>query len=194
MINNNYDMTFTDLMIKDENNNLIDYRSYKGVPLKNNIELLKYHIKYHITGTPTFMYKKSVLEKIGGFENVRVGQEFVLMLKTIKNKVAIGYMKKSYVVAYVHQGERISVGKNKIIGENELFKMKKSYYYLFTKREIYFIKFRHYAVKAVAEYRAKNYLKFILNSILAFLSSPIDFLYQPMRHLYKIIKKGVSLD
>jgi len=50
----------------------------------------------------------------------------MLMLKLIKNNLKIGYIPVAYVIQYIHDGERISVGSNKLDKEIELYNFKKS--------------------------------------------------------------------
>jgi len=56
----------------------------------------------HLTGTPTFMCKRNTIEKIGGFPNVKMGQEFHLILNTINQGYKIGYLPLAEVFAYRH--------------------------------------------------------------------------------------------
>jgi glycosyltransferase involved in cell wall biosynthesis len=187
MIENGFDMTFTDLKLYNENNELIDYREYKDINDFNNESLFKYHILRHITGTPTFMYKKESLIKIGSFTDSKMGQEFYLMLKTIENKLSIGYLQNSDVVAYVHRGEKISSGFNKLDGEQTLFEFKKKYFNRFTLREKMFIRFRHHVVLAVAGLRSKMFFILFKHIFLAVLSSPIDTIIELINHIKKIL-------
>lgn len=190
MLENGFDMTFTDLKLYNTKGELIDYREYKEIEDFSNENLLKYHIMRHITGTPTFMYKKEKLFNMGGFNDSKVGQEFYLMLKTIENNLFIGYLINSDVVAYVHDGERISKGANKLNGERALFEFKKKYFNRFNLREKMFIRFRHHAVMAVTGYRSKMFFLFLGHSFLAVLSSPIDIIIEPVKHIKKIIDNG----
>ena len=44
-------------------------------------ELIRAHLLYHISGTNSFMYKTSFIQKIGGFDDVPSCQEYILMQK-----------------------------------------------------------------------------------------------------------------
>ncbi|MHC5529878.1 glycosyltransferase family 2 protein [Priestia megaterium] len=186
MISKNYDMTFTDLKIHNTKDVLIDYREFKFIKDFSNDSLLKTHIMRHITGTPTFMYKRDSLTKIGGFLDSKMGQEFYLMLKTIENKLNIGYLPFSDVVAYVHEGERISNGSNKLDGENKLFEFKKKYFNRFKFREKMFIRFRHHVVMAVAGLRSRMFFICIKHTFLAVVFSPIDAIIEPINYIKKV--------
>ncbi len=78
--------------------------------------------------------------------------------------------------AYIHSGEEsgLSSGRSKIEGENALYENKKKYFGYLQKREIKYIKARHYAVIAFAEMRTNRYGLFIKTALKAFLVSPID--------------------
>lgn len=179
MKKNNLDMTFTDLKIVNEKKIVIDYRDHSHVKSFKKNDLLKSHIMRKLTGTPTFMYKAGPLKAIGGFDDVPVGQEFHLMLKTIEKDLKIGYLKRADVIAYRHNEGGISFGNKKIKGEKEQYQLiKDKYFHLFSFREKMFIRFRYHAVFAISYKRNKQYGLFIINALLAVLSSPLDFLLE----------------
>ncbi|MDR5658767.1 glycosyltransferase family 2 protein [Serpentinicella sp. ANB-PHB4] len=189
MIEKNCDMSFTDLKLVNDNKVVIDYREYPKLNSFDKQGLLKYHIMRHLTGTPTFMYKASKLKEIGGFEDVKMGQEFYLMLKSIENDLKICYFPECDVRAYRHNKGGISQGKNKIIGENELFEFKKKYFNIFTTREKMFIRFRHYAVMTMAYKRNKQYFRALKNVVIMFVSSPIDCIIEGRCFILRTLPK-----
>jgi glycosyltransferase involved in cell wall biosynthesis len=195
MIKNSFDMTFTDLRFHNSDDNLIDYRHFKLLKDFNKENLLKFHLMRHITGTPTFMYKKSALQMIGGFIDSKMGQEFYLMFNTITNDLKIGYLPQAHLVAYIHEGEKISRGPNKIEGEKKLFEFKKKYFDLLTTRERNFVKFRHHVVLAVAGLRNKEYFLLFKHAYLALIISPLDAIIEPIEHFKRIItnKKNTQI-
>lgn len=186
MLDNGFDMTFTDLKIYNTKDVLIDYREYKFLKDFSNQSLLKNHIMRHITGTPTFMYTRESLIKIGGFIDSKMGQEFYLMLITIESDMKIGYIPLSDVIAYVHEGEKISRGSNKLEGENKLFQFKRKYFDRFRIREKMFIRFRHHVVMAVTGLRCRMYLTFIKHTMLAIVHSPVDAIVEPISYIKKL--------
>lgn len=193
MLDNESDMSFTDLKLVNENKVIIDYREYNNLKSFDKATLLKYHIMRHLTGTPTFMYKAEKLIQIGGFEDAKMGQEFYLMLKSIENNLKISYLNDCYVLAYRHTDGGISQGKNKIDGENALYEFKKRYFEVFTKREKMYIRFRHYAVMTVAYNRNKDYINMGINAIKMILTSPIDFVSEVAKYAMNISKnKGLE--
>ena len=184
----NFDMSLSNMLIYNTNNELIDVRKHDQIGKLRNKELWVYHLKRHLTGTPTFMYKAEKLREIGGFDDIKMGQEFILMLKTIENRLRIGYMSETYDVVVLRHGESISTSKNKISGERELYERKKKYFNRFTLGDQMFIRMRHYAVLAVAYKRNGMYLPFLFYGIVAFLSSPLDVFKEIVRH-FKNIKE-----
>lgn len=189
MIVNGYDMTFTDLKLVNKEKVVVDYREHSHIKSFKKEDLLKSHIMRKLTGTPTFMYKSEKLRKIGGFDNVPVGQEFHLMLKTIEANLNIGYLKRADVLAYRHSSGGISFGENKIKGEKAQYNLiKDKYFKYFTVREKMFIRFRYHAVFAVSYKRNKQYLRFMLYALLSVIMSPLDFLIEIIRFVSKLIK------
>lgn len=188
MIENNCDMSFTDLKLVNQYKVIVDYREYNRLKKFDNETLLKYHIMRHLTGTPTFMYKVEKLKEIGGFEDAKMGQEFYLMLKSIENNLKICYLNDCDVIAYRHSDGGISHGRNKIDGENTLYSFKKKYFHIFTRRERMFIRFRHYAVMVIAYKRNNKYFYALLSAIKMVIASPIDFVGELGKFLINISK------
>lgn len=185
MIKNNFDMSFMDLTLHNKEDELVDFREFGFVKKFDKQSLLKYHLTKHITGTPTFMYKRDYLVEIGGFSEIKMGQEFYLMLKTIEGNGKIGYLPLSKVIAYLHDNERISSGKNKYEGEKVLLKLKKKYFDVLTFREKLYVYFRHHAVIAVVGLRNKDYGIMLKHSCLGLFISPLDAILEVNNHLKK---------
>ncbi len=173
--NGGYDYSITDLTLYNENDKEIDKRT-RGYIKKTDTEALRmYHLKYHITGTDTMMFKKDYLVSIGGFAPIDVGDEFYLMQRAIDGGGKFGYLEGSDVKAYVHTGEGgLSSGEGKINGENALYEYKKTFFDKINAKTRRYIRMRHYAVIAFAELRRKKIFAFLLNSVKSFLSSPIE--------------------
>ena len=172
MQQNGLDVSFGKLQIYNEEDKLIDVREH-NIPTFDKTYLRKYHLTKQITGTPTFMIKKEILEQVGGFDVVPMGQEYYLMQKILQTDCKIGYCPFCYIKAYRTKAEAISTGKNKITGEKALYKYKKSFFSILSFSERQYVRCRHYAVMAVAYKRNKKYFKAIWCLIVATLCSPI---------------------
>lgn len=166
------DVCVSDLSIYNEKNQLIDYRNHHDIESFDPDYLFRYHLTKQITGTPTFMFKKDVLDKIGGFDDAIMGQEFYLMAKTIQSKAKIGYFAESNIRAYRYDIEAISTGPNKMIGERKLYQYKKQFFKQLKRKERNYIRCRHFAVMAVANKRNKNYVKAVWYLLVACLTNP----------------------
>jgi glycosyltransferase involved in cell wall biosynthesis len=179
------DMSFTDFRIHSIQDKLIDYRTYEGMSDWSKLALFKYHLLHHITGTNTYMYKREALLNLGGFDDLKMGQEFYLMLKTIDSGIRIGYLQEAHVINYVHPQERISNGQNKLLGEQDLYRFKQTKWHSFSTRERMFIRYRHFAVMSFTCLRARQWLSFIGYAMMAGLSSPLDIAQQSVAYLRK---------
>ncbi len=188
MLENDCDLSFTNLAIYSPNGKIVDYREYSEIESFDNDYLLRYHLTKHLTGTPTFMFKAEKLKEIGGFDVVKVGQEFHLMFKSIQNGLKIRYLPECDVKAYRHPDGGISGGNKKIIGEKELFEFKQKYFSKLSKSEQRFVKFRHHAVIAAGYKRNKKYINMIISAIKTILASPLDFVREVFKFLNKLIK------
>lgn len=176
METNQCDYSITDLILYNEDDKRIN-RRIRSYIKETTVESLRlYHLKYHMTGTDTIMFKKEYLIQIGGFAPIDVGDEFYLMQRAIEEGGKFGYLPGCEIKAYVHTGDGgLSSGDGKIKGENALYEYKKTFFDQLEAGDIRYIKMRHYAVIAYAELRRKNYVKFISNALKSFFASPCNF-------------------
>lgn len=170
-IGNDLDMSFTDVYLLNSQGKLNEFRRHTYVTDCSNSELLRQHILHSLGPTSTFMIKKEILLECG-FRDVPMGQDFMLMLDLIEKGIKIGYLPKAFTKQYLHDGSRISTGKNKIDGENHLFDLKKSYFDLFSESEKRYIYFRHYAVLFFSCFRSGQPVKALGCGIRCFIISP----------------------
>lgn len=176
METNQCDYSITDLILYNEDDKKIN-RRIRSYIKETTVESLRlYHLKYHMTGTDTIMFKKEYLIQIGGFAPIDVGDEFYLMQRAIEEGGKFGYLPGCEIKAYVHTGDGgLSSGDGKIKGENALYEYKKTFFDQLEAGDIRYIKMRHYAVIAYAELRRKNYVKFTSNALKSFFASPCNF-------------------
>jgi hypothetical protein len=116
------------------------------------------------------------------------------MWDMLENNAKTGYFPVSYIIQYIHNEDRISVGKNKINGENALYELKKSKFELLSAKERRYVRFRHYAVLSVASFRSHKYLSAVGYSIRTAVISPPDIIKEFSRFLYnrRIAKNSVN--
>lgn len=176
METNQCDYSITDLILYNEDDKKINRRIRSYIKEMTVESLRLYHLKYHMTGTDTIMFKKEYLIQIGGFASIDVGDEFYLRQRAIEEGGKFGYLPGCEIKAYVHTGDGgLSSGDGKIKGENALYEYKKTFFDQLEAGDIRYIKMRHYAVIAYAELRRKNYVKFISNASKSFFASPCNF-------------------
>lgn len=175
VLDNSLDVCFGKLCIYNEDDKLIDVRTHEinDFSVEN---LRKYHLTKQITGTPTFMIKRKVLQDIGGFDIVPMGQEYYLMQKALQGDYKFGYYPDCYIMAYRTKAEAISTGKNKISGEKALYKFKKSFFKTLSLSERRYVRCRHYAVMAMAYKRNKKYFKAVCSLFVSVMCSPFTAL------------------
>jgi len=187
MVSTDCDMSFSNMIMYNDANKIVEIRKYKDINSLKKNELLKYHILYHLTGTPTFMYKSEKLREIGGFKNVVIGEEFYLMLQSIIFDLKIGYLDSYDVAIHKHNDGSVSQSLNKEFGENNIYKFKKqNYFSILSIREKMYVRFRHYAVLSFFGIRSNNFTKAFSNAALAFFVSPVDFILECFAYSYKI--------
>lgn len=174
MENGGYDYSITDLVLYNEDGKEIDRRIRSYIKDTSVNSLRMYHLKYHMTGTDTMMFKKDYLKQIGGFAPIDVGDEFYLMQRAIEYGGKFGYLPGCEIKAYVHTGEGgLSSGDGKIKGENALYEYKKTFFEHIDAGTKRYIRMRHYAVIAFAEIRRKRVFPFMRNAIKSFCCAPV---------------------
>lgn len=172
MIENGWEMSFMDCDIRNQDGVLVDQRRHPVDTHPKNEDLLVRHLVDPLTPTDTYMYRADALRRIGMFDDVLTAQEYLLMLKSINSGLKIGYIPQALSVQYIHDGERMSFGKNKVTGEVYLLSVKKQYFHLLTKKQRRFIVCRHHAVLFFACLKRHEYGQALRHMILAGLTSP----------------------
>jgi len=94
------------------------------------------------------------------------------MLRCIEAGLRIGYMPGVHVHQYLHTGERLSLGQNKIEGERDRHELVKSYYPMLDSDDIRYVEFRHNAVLAVSAKRSGDFRGALSYSCKAIAASP----------------------
>lgn len=172
MLANGWEMSFMDCDIRNQEGELVDQRRHPVDTHPKNEDLLVRHLVEPLTPTDTYMYRADALRRIGGFDDVLTAQEYLLMLKSINAGLVIGYIPQALSVQYIHDGERMSFGKNKVSGEIYLLNVKKKFFHLLTPKQRRFIVCRHHAVLFFACLKRREYLQALKHMVLAACTSP----------------------
>ena len=149
--------------------------SHKTQPINNNMtqeEVLKAHIIKHITGTNVFMYTRDAIFKIGLFDQISAGQEYLLMQKSITRGLKIGVIHKVYVHFHMDGQDRISTRLDKVEGLERVYSEKAKYFSILNKDEISYINSKHHGTLFYMYFINKKYLCAMKELIIAFFSSP----------------------
>ena len=173
---------FQDVKWVDSNEKLVEYRSMGYVKDFSTQGLLKSHILHSIGPTAIYMFRRDKAMQTEGFGEVLVGQDFILLLRCIESGMTMGYMPGAYVIQYLHDGERISVGPNKIKGENTLYELKRSYFPILSRQERHYVKFRHYAVLSFASMRSHRPLRAAYYAAITVFSAPLVCVKEGIRY------------
>ena len=173
MLSNKADYSVTNIVLQNEDG-VKDIRLRRYLYKGEN--LLVSHLKYHITATSTFMFRRDFLLEIGGFPKKDLGDEFYLMLNAIRSSNRFVHCDEVGVLALVHNQTGLSSCKNKIISENDLFQYKQKFFTILSKKDIRYIKMRHYAVKAVAYKKGNRVMNTLFYVLKSFMISPTGFL------------------
>lgn len=176
------DLSYQDVKWLDSDDKLVEHRRLDYPTDFSKNSLLKQHILHSLCPTSVYMIRRTELLKTAGFGETRSGQDFILMLRCIEQGMRIGYMPGVYVIQYLHGGKRISLGENKILGENALYRLKHRYFELLTRKEKQYVRFRHFAVLSFACMRSKKILRAVQYGICTVCISPILCLKEGQRY------------
>lgn len=150
MLEGDLDMSWQDVSWYDERDRLVEHRRLDHCRDFSREGLLRAHLLTPISPTSIYMLKRSLFERTEGFGEVSTGQDWWLMLRCIEAGARIGYMPEVHVRQYLHSGGRLSLGQNKIDGEQARHEKVREYYPLLSKKEVSYVEFRHNAVLAFA--------------------------------------------
>ena len=169
------DISVCNLILLNEQGKVVDCRRRKYLKKKENT--ITAHLKYHITGTDTMMFRADFLKKIGGFDKENLGDEFYLMMKALQHNPKFIHVDYDGVFALVHSQTGLSSGNNKLLTEKILLEYKARYFHTLKKRDIRYIKMRHHLVVAVAHKKNKAYHRCFVELLKAFLLAPIGMFH-----------------
>jgi len=176
------DGSYQDVRWVDENEKLVELRSMDYTKDFSVEGLLRAHILHSIAPTAIYMFRREALMRTEGFGEVPSGQDFILMLRCIESGMKLGYMPGAYVVQYLHSGARVSLGKNKVKGENMLYRLKHGYFHLLTRSERGYVRFRHYAVLAFASMRSRRPLHAAGYAFITVMCAPLTCVKEGIRY------------
>jgi glycosyltransferase involved in cell wall biosynthesis len=171
MIENDVEMSYQDVEWYS-GEKLVERRRLDHALDQSKEGLLRAHLRTPLCPTAIFMIRKDAFSRTAGFGEVKTGQDWLLMLRCIEAGVTIGYMPGVHVHQFLHAGDRLSLGKNKIDGEIVRHEIVKSYYDRLPASDITYIEFRHYAVLAVSSQRSGHLARSLGYSVRAFATSP----------------------
>lgn len=177
MLSEQADVCIENLRLVNEKGEFVENRTRGYLSDFSREALWVCHLKYHMSGTDSLMFKREYFDKIGGFPPINLGDEFYLMARAIEGGGKITYHNETGSEAVVHSDEGgLSSGNNKLICERELHKFKRSHMHLLNRRDRRYIRMRHHAVNAFAYLRMKKYARFAACAFLSFGSAPVQCL------------------
>lgn len=166
------DMSWQDVAWYDERGGLVERRVLDHCRDFSREGLLRAHVLTPISPTSIYMLRRSLFERTEGFGEVATGQDWWLMLRCIEADARIGYMPGVHVRQYLHAGERLSVGLNKIEGEAARHQVVRRYHPLLTRGEVRYVEFRHNAALAFACARGGMRVRAVGFALRALAASP----------------------
>lgn len=167
-----FDMSFMDAVMRDAKGADRERFHHDLSEDPGRDALFREHMLRHLTPTAGYMFTRAALQKVGGFPDRVTAQEFVLMLRAIEKGLHIGYLNEALVAQYRHEGERISTGKGKIVGENLLYELKKGYFDRLSPRDRSAIRVRHYATLFYVHMVNRSYFRALGCGVVSALISP----------------------
>ena len=172
MQENSLDMSWQDVSWYDERGRLVEHRRLDHCEDFSTEGLLRAHLLTPISPTAIYMLRRDLFDRTEGVGEVAPGQDWWLMLRCIEAGAHMGYMPEVHVRQYLHSGERLSLGKNKVNGEVARHEVVRGYYPRLSKKDVRYIEFRHNAVLAFAMKRSNQPGQAVIYALKAIASSP----------------------
>ena len=185
MLENDLDMSWQDVSWYDENDRLVEHRRLNHCRDFTREGLLRAHLLTPISPTSIYMLRRDLFERTEGFGEVATGQDWWLMLRCIEAGAKMGYLPEVHVRQYLHSGERLSLGQNKIDGEGARHAKVREYYPLLSKKERRYVEFRHNAVLAFACMRSGRMANAVSYAAKAAVASPSDCAREGIKYFTK---------
>jgi glycosyltransferase involved in cell wall biosynthesis len=141
-------------------------------------ELIAYHLQFHLSSTNTLMFKRDFFIKVGGFPKIDIGDEFFLVLNSLKYSGKFFYINEILVKATINSfGVGLSMSDKKIKGQELILNKKLEFQNLLNKKQVSVIYCRHHLVLTKL-YFSKGYLFRAFSELcLSMISSPTYFIY-----------------
>lgn len=185
-MSNGLDMSYQDVQWVNEDEKVVEYRRHNRVKDFSKKGLMRVHLLTSIAPTSIYMVKRSAMTDTCLFGEVPRGQDFFFMASCIEAGLKIGYMPGAYVVQYLHEGERISVGPKFIENVNEEWKEKRRLAEgVLNEKEKRLLEFRLNCVCGFACARGHEKKEAIPYFIKAFTISPAASFREAIRYLRK---------
>jgi len=146
MLARGWDVSVMDGATYDDDGNEISVKKQRLSNGMSRDELMRVHMKYHISGTNTFMFKAEKLRGIGGFDDLPACQEYVLMQKAIEAGLTVGYVERVLIKNHISPGERLSTSLKKVPAQKLLLSKKKEHFDLLSRKERRAVICRHHGV------------------------------------------------
>ncbi|MCI2242813.1 glycosyltransferase family 2 protein [Adlercreutzia faecimuris] len=178
-----YEMSWQDIAWYSERGRLVESRRLDHCQDFSKEGLLRAHLLIPISPTAIYMLKRSLFERTDGFGEVATGQDWWLMLRCIEAGARIGYMPGVHVHQRLHDGERLSLGENKIVGEEARHDAVRTYYPQLPEKDVRYIEFRHNAVLAFSSIRSGALAKGALFAFKALACSPVAFFSEGLKFI-----------
>lgn len=195
--NSDFDFVISNLAILNQNMTVKDLRYYSWFKsqYEDNNELIVDHYKYHLTGTPTFMFTRELLIDVDGFPNVSMGHEFHLVDRALRNGYQLGYLDKYLTVAIAHEGNRISTHTQRQQHLNDLLEYKICHLPNTNSSDKKQIFYRHYIASTSDHLNHRRKKEATVTLFKAFMNKPSSFLYEVFKMVAIYLNnKGVNLN
>lgn len=185
MLKNDWDFSVMDGSRYNSNDQFIDMKKQFFTNGMSHDELQKIHLIYQITGTNTFMVKRSIINQVHGFENVAACQEYFLVQRLLDIRCKIGYIPEDLVKNYIYSNERLSFSPGKINALNVLINKKKDYFQYLNRKERRMVMCRHNAVLFLVKFKLGKYFPALINATKSFFNSP--------KYIYILFKESIGV-
>ncbi len=190
---NDYDAIFGNIYFYNDNTQEAHLKSFKIDFPQTPRNWLRKQLLDGISGGISFMYKKQSILDIGGWEDIKASQEFILILKTIGKGFKIGYYDFTTGIAHtMDEGNKITGSKRAIKGKIMAKKMVKPYLYVlsFYEKRLVYYNFNTFIFRQYFKYKDLRFIWYGIKQLLYF-DLIIKNKKEPIKNNIKIQEKAI---
>lgn len=173
------DISVTAIRIVDENDRVVAMRRHPNFPDGDSTEQLRYHLTHYFTGTTSYLIRREVFNRVEGFRDIPMGQEYDLMARILESGAKAVYLPEVLVEMRAWPvGKSITVSADRVPALRNAYAERKQYFPILSHAERRQLTARHHASMAAAYTRQGKRLLAGKEAAQSFFCAPVFFVQE----------------